>query len=111
MTAREEIAAAATIDGLTNVTPYYRQTLTARQGFVRLVSRVRGDNGFGWIDTWQIWLALEQDVVKTEKWLEQHLSDLMAAVDQELVVTSAAPMELGLSTVVPGLIIAGTREG
>lgn len=111
MTAREEIAAAATIDGLTNVTPYYRQTLKPREGFVRLVSRERGDNGFWWMDTWQIWIALEQDIPKNEKWLEDHLNDLMAAAGEQLNVTSAAPMELGLSTVVPGLIIAGTREG
>lgn len=111
MTARQEIAAAATIDGLTNVTPNYRQTLKPYEGFVRLVSRELGDNGFWWMDTWQIWIALEQDIPKNEKWLEDHLNDLMAAAGTAFNVTSAAPMELGLSTVVPGLIIAGTREG
>ena len=112
MSTRTEIAAAATLDGITKVTPNYRQTLKAGDGFVRLASRARGDNGFGWVDTWEVWIALPQNVPDAEKWLEEHLDDLMASVDTELVVTRAAPAELALpNAVVNGLIVAGSREG
>lgn len=109
---RAEIAAAATLAGVTKVTPYYRQSLTTGDGFVRLASRVRGDNGFGWVDSWEVWLAVPQNVADAEKWIETHLEALMTSIDTELVVTSAAPAELALpNAVVNGLIIAGTREG
>lgn len=112
MTAREEIASAASLTDVTSVTPYFRQSLKAGDGFVRLASRVRGDNGFGWVDTWEVWLALPQNVPDAERWMETHLGDLMASIDDELVVTSAAPAELALpNAVVNGLIVAGTREG
>lgn len=112
MSTRTEIAAAASLPDLTHVTPYHRQSLKLGNGFVRLASRVRGDNGFGWVDTWEVWLALPQNVPDAERWLEEHLGDLMAGIDTELVVTSAAPAELALpNAVVNGLIIAGTREG
>lgn len=112
MSTRTEIAAAASAVVGLNVSPNFRQSLKSGDGFVRLASRVRGDNGFGWIDTWEVWVALPQDVVAGEKWLETNLQDLMDALDEELVVTSAAPAELALpQATVNGLIVAGTREG
>ena len=112
MSTRTEIAAAASAVAGLNVSPYFRQSLKSGDGFVRLASRVRGDNGFGWIDTWEVWVALPSNVPDAEKWLETHLEDLMDSLDTELVVTSAAPAELALpSTNVNGLIVAGTREG
>lgn len=112
MTTREEIAAAANSVAGLNVSAYFRQSLKTGDGFVRLASRVRGDNGFGWIDTWEVWVALPQDVLAGEKWLETNLQDLMDSLDEELVVTSAAPADLALpQATVNGLIVAGTREG
>lgn len=112
MTTRTDIAEAASLVAGVSVTPYFRQSLKSGDGFVRLASRARGDNGFGWVDTWEVWLAIPQDVVAAEKWLEANLQDLIDELDDELVVTNAAPAELALpGGVINGLIIAGTREG
>lgn len=113
MSARTEMAAAATgVDGV-NVTPYYRQSLKPGDGCVRLAQRVRDGSGLGFIDTWEIWLAVSQDLAGAEKWLEANLSNLLAALGSALYVTTITPSELVLSPggpTTPGVIVAGTRE-
>lgn len=114
MTTRTEIAVAASLAGVTNVTPTYRQSLKPGDGFVELLSRARGDNGFGWVDTWGVWIALAQDVKAAEEWLEQHLTVLMESIDasRALDVTTAAPANRVLGGQVSnGVSITGTREG
>lgn len=110
MGVREDLAAAAsTVTGVT-VAAEYRQSLTPYFGFVKWGSRVRDDSGLGWMDTWQVWIALPQDVKTAEAWLSEHLAELIAAIDDELVVTTVIPADLvleGGST--NGLIIEGTR--
>lgn len=107
--ARVDIAAAATASGV-DVSPDYRQTLQPYAGFVKWSGRNRDDSGFGWIDVWQVWLALPQDVRTAEQWLGEHLAPLVAAVDAELVVTTVSPAELVLdASKTNGLIIEGTR--
>ena len=110
MSARDELAAAATaLDGV-SVSEQYRQSLKAGDGFVKWNGRTRGDEGLGWIDTWQVWIALPQDVGAAEKWLTAHLEPLISVLDDVLVVTSATPAELLLSAKpTNGLIIEGTR--
>lgn len=109
MTAREDIAAAATGTDLVNVTAHYRQSLKPFDGFVRWGGQVQGSERLGYVDTWEVWLALPQDVVAAERWLEANLSTLVAAIDSEVIVTSADPAELVLgSTAVNGLIIRGS---
>lgn len=110
MTDRSEIATAATLDGITNVSGYYRQNLKPGEGFVRFAGQQRGDNGFGFVKTWEVWIAVPQDLPSAEKWLEANLDALVDSIDTELIVTSAAPAELALpNALVNGLIVAGTR--
>lgn len=112
MTVRTEIAEAATLAGVTNVSAYYRQTLKTGDGFVELVGRARGDNGFGWVDTWGVWIGLPQDVKAAETWLEEHLGALMESIDDALIVTTAGPANRVLGGQVSnGVSITGTREG
>lgn len=110
MGAREDIAtAASSIEGI-EVSAQYRQSLTPFYGFVKWSARNRDDSGLGWMDTWQVWLALPQDVKTSEAWLTDNLDALVSAVDDEVVVTTAIPADLvleGGST--NGLIIEGTR--
>lgn len=111
MTARSEIAAAASLAGVVNVTPYYRQSLKTGDGFVRFASQARSSNGFGWMKTWEVWVAVPQDVEAAEKWLETNLQPLIDRLDTELIVTGAAPAELVLGTTTAnGLIVTGARE-
>lgn len=109
-TARLEIAAAAsTVEGIT-VTPNYRQALTQGQGFVRLAHRDRPENGFGWIDTWQVWVALSQDIASAEQFLEGIEDDLLDALGEAMQVNSLTPSELVIDQgSVPGLVIEGVR--
>lgn len=112
MTARAEIATAATITDLTTVTEFYRQNLQPGQGFVKLGRKARDDSGFGFMDTWQVWIALPQDLAAAEKWLDDHLPTLIAAVAPAMVVTTATPSTLVFDTnSVPGVVIEGAREG
>lgn len=104
------VTSANLVDGIEKVTPHYRQDLKPRNGFVKWGGRVRDDSGLGWIDTWQVWIALSQDIKTAEKWLEDHLDQLVASIDVELVVTSANPAEMLLGDkTTNGLIIEGTR--
>lgn len=106
---REDIAAAATVTGLTRVTPSYRQSLKPGDGFVRLARRNRAENGFGFISTWEVWIALPGSWDAAERWLEQHLDGLITAIDHAMVVSAATPSELVLgSATVNGVIITGS---
>lgn len=108
-TARDDIALALTFAWV-DVTAEYRQSLAPASGFVKWNGRTVDDSGFGWIDTWQVWIALSQDVKTAEQWLADHLPELLAAANTELVVTSAYPAELVLGAgTTNGLIIEGTR--
>lgn len=103
--------AASTVTGVT-CTPYYRQSLRPGDACVRLARRDRDASRLGWIDTWQVWLALPQDVAAAEAWLDAHMADLVAALRPELVVTSIAPAELVLgANTVSGAVIEGARAG
>lgn len=107
---RADIAAAANqIDGL-NIVGHYRQHLKPRDGFVKWNGRTPDDSGLGWIDTWQVWVVLAQDVKAAEEWIAANVAPLIAAVQDEIVVTGAIPAELLLGNkTVNGLIIEGTR--
>lgn len=110
MSTRQELAAAAaTVDGI-NCTPYYRQSLKARDAFVRLAKRTP-DPAIGFTDTWQVWVALSQDVKAAEQWLEDHLDELAAALSSEMTVTSITPTEFSLAGVpsVNGVVVEGDR--
>lgn len=108
MTARADIAAALSGVAGVNVTAYYRQSLKAGDGFMRLAVRNRPENGFGWIDTYEAWLAVPQAEADAERWLEANLTALCTAASTVAIVTSATPSELALSSsvVVSGVIIA-----
>lgn len=109
LTARDDIAAALGFAWV-DISAEYRQSLAPYSGFVKWNGRNVDDSGLGWIDTWQVWIALPQDVKTAEQWLADHLAELITAANTELIVTSATPAELGLeANRTNGLIIEGTR--
>lgn len=108
MSARSDLATAATVAGVSNVSERYRQSLKPGDGFVKRGQRRRADNGFGFIDTWEVWLALPSDLATAEKWLDDHLDTLSDAISNAMVVKTVTPNELGLTdAVVNGVIFAG----
>lgn len=112
---RADIAAAASTVAGVNCTPYYRQSLRPGDACVRLASQARSGNKFGYVNTWQIWLALPQDVAKAEKWLDEHGPELLAALKPEFIhgVSRVTPAELvlGGGKTTNGVIYEGAREG
>ena len=107
MTARTDLAAALSGVNGVNVTDYYRQSLKTGDGFIRLAQRTRDKSGFGWIDTYEAWLAVPQNEADAEKWIEGNLPALCDAANTVAWVTQATPSELALASnvVVSGLII------
>lgn len=109
MSARDDIATAASIDGV-SVTPYYRQSMTPGQGCVRFAQAVPGSNGFGFVNTMQVWLALSQDIATAEQWTEANLPALLDALKREWHTTSVTFIDsLPGANGVPALVIEGTR--
>ena len=107
---RTELAAAATVAGVTNVTTHLRQVTKAGEGCIRLDRIDRSDNRFGYMATWQVLIFLPQDVAAAEKWMDDNLTTLVDAVSEALIVTSAAPMQVPLDAgTVPALVIEGAR--
>ncbi len=67
---RQAIAdAASTVAGVT-CTPQYRLSLNPGDACVRLTVANRAANGFGFVNTWQVWVALSQDLATAEAWLD-----------------------------------------
>lgn len=113
MTWREDIANALTATGLVDVSPYYRQSLKAGDGFIRWVSTAQ-DSRFAkaWVDSVEVWIALPQDLKAAEQWLDAHRADLLTALATQVVVTGATANELVTAANapgIPGIVLAGTR--
>lgn len=108
--ARAAIAAAASsLDGI-SCSAYYRQSFKPGDAMVRLAGR-GPDPELGSTDTWQVYVALSQDVATAEKWLDAHLGDLETALAAEMTVTSITPTEFVTgSTSVNGVVVEGDRE-
>lgn len=103
-------AAVTTVEGL-NCKPYFRQSVKAGDAMVRFDRLIRDQSGFGFINVWQVLLALPQSIAEAEKYLEEKLSLALAAVEPELVITGAQPKELLLEggVTVPVVVIEGNR--
>jgi hypothetical protein len=113
MSTREDIAAAvSTVEGV-NVTPFHRQSLKTGDGFVRLSVRTRPSNGFGWIDTWEVWIAVPAGIAAAEKWIDEKADALLEALAPEMQVQTMTPFDLtvGPNTTIPGIVVSGVREG
>lgn len=110
MTSRADIAAAMTATGVVNVTGAYRQTLKPGEGMVRWAGTSQASNRFGWVTTWQVWIALPQDVAAAEVWVDANMAALVDAANNEMTVTQVSPQQLALGdTLTNGLIIEGGR--
>jgi hypothetical protein len=112
MSVRAELAAAASsVEGL-DVVEYYRQSLRPGTGFVRLAEKTAADNGFGYVDTWDVVVVLPQDLVAAEKFLEYCQAPLLAALEAVMFVKTLTPTQIIFDAQsVPGVVVTGAREG
>lgn len=109
--ARAAIAAAAsTVDGI-DVKPTYRQSVKAGDGMVRWERGFPAENGFGYMDVWQVLVAVPASSPDAERFLEDHRAPLIAALNPELVIVGIRPAEIVFDsgTTAPGFVIEGIR--
>lgn len=112
MGSRDDIAAALTATGRVKVTPHHRQSLRPGDGCVRFAGMTAASNGFGFVTTWEVWIAIPQEVKAGELWLEANLPALLTALEPEVIVTNVTPVELALGgpNTTNGVILEGARE-
>lgn len=108
-------AAASTVAGI-SCAAYHRQSTKTGDGVVRLAGIAKSGNGFGYVNTWQVWVVAPQDLAAAEKWLDTKTPLLIAALDGEFIggVQRVTPAELVLGPGKPavnGVIFEGAREG
>lgn len=109
---RQEIADAAMTVADINCSIYFRQSMRPFDASVRLAVRNRSSDGFGFMDTWQVWIALPQDVAAAEKWLDQNIDAVSEALGEAMIVTSVTPSEMVIDAgTIPGVIFEGARAG
>lgn len=102
-------AAASSVDGI-NCSPYFRQSTKPGDAMVRFERDARDESGFGFMRTWQVMVMLPQDLAAAEKYLDANLDAIVAAVAEELVITTVTPQQLALDTgLVPCVLIEGVR--
>lgn len=106
MSTRDDLAAALTGTGEVRVTSHYRPSIKPGEGFIKWGGRTRDDSALGWLDTWEAWVGLSNDVATAETWLEANTQTLIDALEVEAVVTAAEPVELVLGkNIINGLIL------
>lgn len=101
--------AASTVEGV-SVSPYFRQVTKPGSGMVRRDS-TDYPNTFGGVITWQVLVFLPQDMAAAEKFVDEKVPALVAALSPEMRVTTVTPQQLALdSGAVPIVLISGQRE-
>lgn len=101
--------AASTVPGVDCV-EYYRQSTKPGDAMVRRAGTVY-PNVLGGVVTWQVLIVLPQDLATAQKYLDEKVPLIVAALQGELHITSATPQQLAFDTgLVPGAVIEGQRE-
>lgn len=110
MSVRDDLAAAASTVAGVRCSPTYKQLTKQGDALVRFDHTDRDSTGFGFIDTWQVYVMTHQDLATAEAYVEANRDALAAALAAEMVVTLLQPVDFALDTGnVPALLIQGTR--
>ena len=112
MSARADLAAAASTVAGIKVDPYYRQTTKVGDGWIDDGPITPDDAGFGWLMTWRIRVVTPQDNAGSQKYLEAKGQALVDALKRQLTVIQVE-RELGIfeagGPAVPVITITGVR--
>lgn len=108
---RQELADAASTVSDIEANPYYVQGTTPGHTFVRL-ERITYPNKFGGVPRWNVVVILPQAQADAEKFLEDHLADLYAALSPHLTIQEVVLQQLNITGVgnLPAAFINGSRE-
>lgn len=107
---RAEIAAAANTAAGVKCSPSYSQISRPGHAMVRLGNATRDLSGFGFMVTWQVLIALPQEIAAADKWIDDHATALLDALAGAGVPEGFEPVELQLdSGRVPALQITVIR--
>lgn len=111
MSARTEIAAAASSRPGIKVFPFYQQTTKPGTGWVEL-RVVNYPNRFGGVATWRVYVVTPQDHARAEKWIEDNAAGLIGALKPCLAIDNLTPAEVQLPDggSVNALYLEGHRE-
>jgi hypothetical protein len=111
MSAREDIATAASTVVDVEVDPWPQQHTKAGKGYVAWAGAARDDSGFGFMDQWVVYIVLPTPIVEAEEWIESHRDGLVAALKHELVITTLTPVRLSMDDLgdVNALSLTGAR--
>lgn len=102
--------AASTVDGV-EVAANYRGSTTVGNGLVRLDRMTRSENGFGYMNTWQVVVFMPADAAAAEAYLDAKVGPLVAALEPHMTIETITPAQLKLTTgTSPVVFIQGTRE-
>lgn len=114
MSAREELAAAASsVEGV-NVSAKWRQTTTPGEGWIRWVRRLPDESGFSRVDEWEICLVMPQPAAAQESLVDTVVDQVIDALEAarvwtwDQVYTETMTYDAG-GALVPFLIFAGSR--
>lgn len=111
MSFRADLATAISVVDGVHCTAYHRQTTNPGEAMIRLDRRIRSENGFGYMNTWQVVVILPQNLAQAEGWIDTHGDELIDAAANHLVVQSLVPGQLPVgSTLVPCVVLEGVRE-
>lgn len=107
---RHEIAEALnTVDGI-QCFPYYRQTTRPGDALVSWEGATRSENGFGYMNRWDVLILLPQDHAAAEKTMSDRLDTWLDALAPVLIITGVTPAQLTLDAgMVPAVVINGVR--
>lgn len=110
-TARQALADAMNeVPGI-NCSAWFRQSTKPGDAVIQYGGSRRPENGFGYIDKWEIVVILPQDIATSEKQVAENLPTWLEAASTQMVVTLVTPSQLALDTgVVPCVVIEGNRE-
>ena len=111
MSAREEIAAAAsTVDGV-ECTPFYRGAGEVGAGYVEW-SRSEWPNRFGAVDFWSVVIVVPSEPDAAEHWVEDHRQALYDGISEALIVTTISPSLVPITDgpSLKAVTVAGHRE-
>lgn len=114
MSAREEIAAAASSVAGVNVSAKWRQTTTPGEGWIRWARRAPDESGFSRVDEWQVCVVMPQQADQQEAFIDSKIDPVIDALDDarvwtfDEVFTETLTYEAG-GALVPFLVFAGSR--